>query len=484
MKKSRMKIISLFLAGCMLLACTACSSNGQEDGTQEKLPYVLTRKTAPKEVYALTFDEAVGKDVMPVGIYGGPLLEREYKGKNLPSMVSEKYFNLYEEMGLNFFTSVIATEQELDQTELILDFCDQYNIAAFLNSPTLYGELAGTTMTKEKIEGALSPYAEHKSVVGFFLRDEPAVSYMSALNKTVRTLKESKYSNLLAYYNAYPEWASVGQLSGEANSTMTYEEYLRAFVENLNAEYLSYDFYPWLTKSDGTEYFRKGYISNLSIVRKIAEEYKIPFWSCKQCGSLHENYEMSKLNAQPNADQFRWQMTIDLAYGAKGFTYFLLVGSLLSYDERDTWQEGMDAYYGLFNSYTGEPNEWFYYAKDFKAHLQLVDEVLTNACNEGVIAHGAVIGKEEMGEELREDGSYRELKSVQGDASVIGCFDYKGGTALYVTNNSYKKTATVTLNFRDNYGYDVYQGVEKTLKMGKTLSLELIAGEGALVVLR
>jgi hypothetical protein len=254
-------------------------------------------------------------------------------------------------------------------------------------------------------------------------------------------------------------------------------------VENLEAKYLSYDFYPWLSWTDGTPYFRKGYIKNLSVVREIANEYKIPVWSCKQTTCLFEDRPMSQLDTQPNEEQFRWQMSVDLAYGVKGFNYFLLVGESLSYDEGENWEVGMDNYYGLFNSYTGKPNVWFEYAKAYTPHLQLVDEILLNACNEGVIAHGNVMEKDTMGSECIDSGSYRELKQVSGDASIIGCFDYKGGTALYVTNNSYTKDATVSLTFRDNYGYNVYKGGEKRFLTGTNVELKLMAGEGVLIVL-
>jgi hypothetical protein len=303
------------------------------------------------------------------------------------------------------------------------------------------------------------------------------------LKKTVTALAQSKYAHMLPHYNALPMWANSEYLSGVANSDMNYETYLRTFVEDLDAKYLSYDFYPWLSKQDGTEYTRRGYIKNLSIVREIANEYQIPVWSCKQCTCLFEDRPIENLIMQPNEAQFRWQMTVDVAYGVKGFSYFLLVGSALSYDEQPTWEVGMDAYYGLFNSYMGEPNVWFDYAKAFTPHLQLVDEVLMNSCNEGVIAHGAVLEKEDMGSELISSGEYRELKSVAGDASIVGCFNYKGGTALYVTNNSYTNSGSVTLTFRDNFGYNVYQGAQKSFKTGTTLSLQLGAGEGVLVVL-
>ncbi len=475
MNKIFIKIISLLLIFSMVFSAFSCKKEPEQE-------YVITRKGTPKKVYALTFDESVGELVMPVACYGGPYLEREYHGKTLPSMVSARYFELYDKIGINLFTSIFGTDKNIEETKNFLSLCDEYNMAAFINSETLKGEVSAANLTVDKIENVLDQFSEFKSLVGFYLRDEPGVAQINSLSRSVELLKQSKYSDKLCFYNAYPCWASGEQLSGSSNESVAYEEYLRTYVEELDAKYLCYDFYPWLISDLGEKYYWEGkYIKNLSIVRKIANEYEIPYWSCKQCGAVQANKNLDMLKITPNQEEFRWQMSIDLAYGVKGFNYFLLVGHTLGYNSR--WSEGIDDYYGLFNSYTGELNVWGTYAEEFKEHLQVVDEVLINACHEGVIAHGDVIEKEFIGDELIESGRFKELLSVDGDASLIGCFDYKGGTALYVTNNSYENKAEVKLNFADNYGYNVYQGKEKTFKTGRELAVDLKEGEGVLVVL-
>ena len=479
------KRIALCLALAIIGSFSGCISTGdsvQSSDSSQNNDYVITRKFTPKEVYSITFEDAIGKDVMPVGTYSGPALEHEYKGKQIPSMVSKKYFDLYKEMGLNMFTASFFTDEDPAQAELFLDLCDEYNMANFINLRELYGENSAASITSEKINTAFEPYVGHKSVVGFYLRDEPNTTVIRSLSRTVRALEGSKHSDKLPYFNAHPI-TSTWAFTDSKEDSITYEEYLRTMIEELDAKYLSYDFYPFRADNEGNEYFNERYIENLSVAWELAKEYKIPIWTYKQAGCLSESSPLSMLIKQPNEDQFRWHITIDLAYGVKGITYFLLLGSHLGYDSQPTYEEGMDAYFGLFNGYTGEPNVWFDYAKNFKGHLQLVDEVLMNSCNEGVIAHGDIIGKNLMGDELIETGYYRELKSVEGGDSIIGCFDYKGGTALYVTNNSYTNSTAVALNFRDNYGYNIYQGTKKIFRTGEKVELNLIPGEGVLIVL-
>ena len=76
------------------------------------------------------------------------------------------------------------------------------------------------------------------------------------------------------------------------------------------------------------------------------------------------------------------------------------------------------------------------------------------------------------------DGSFRQLSSVSGDASFVGCFDYQGWTALYVVNASRNDRATVGLHFDNVYAYDVTQRAETVSVVGKNMELNLQPGEG------
>lgn len=78
----------------------------------------------------------------------------------------------------------------------------------------------------------------------------------------------------------------------------------------------------------------------------------------------------------------------------------------------------------------------------------------------------------------------RQLSGIEGDDCYIGCFDYYGGTALYVVNYERQEKAKVSLKFDGNYGYEVIQRAKSALVMGGRIDLTLEAGEGVLVVLK
>ena len=67
----------------------------------------------------------------------------------------------------------------------------------------------------------------------------------------------------------------------------------------------------------------------------------------------------------------------------------------------------------------------------------------------------------------------------------MGCFNYKGGTALYVVNYNRKEKANVSLSFGcDDYRYTVIQRGKSCDVVGGRIPLTLDYGEGALVVLK
>ncbi len=471
------KIVSVALCAVMFAAASVSGLAGCGEEEKTESGYVVATKHAAEDdkVYALTFPDAIGKDVMPVGSYAGPHSEdRVYKGQNLPSMVSESYFELYKEMGLNFFTSTLNAND--GKVQEFLTLCDEYNMGAFITFDELFNTTAANYMSVAKIEDNLGLFAEeHKSLIGFNLRDEPTEAEIEILKTTSEQFAESSYADThYIYANALPAYGVDG----------SWEAYLRAYCEKLQVKYLSFDFYPWhINPKTGEEAYNSGYVKALSVSRKVANEFKIPVWSCKQAGSIFEGLSKDLQKITPDENKFRWQMSIDLAYGVKGFTYFLLCGDALSYDE-NVWEEGIDDYFGIFNAFTGEPNIWFDYAKEFDKHLTIVEKILMNSCHDGIITCGTVKEKHNIGDELIESGSYHELESVSGNPSIIGCYNYKGQTVLYVSNNSYSANGTVTLNFKDNYGYTVYQKDNKADKTGKSITLELLPGEGAMVALK
>lgn len=106
-----------------------------------------------------------------------------------------------------------------------------------------------------------------------------------------------------------------------------------------------------------------------------------------------------------------------------------------------------------------------------------------NSVSKGILATGekSIQDAHDTRDALMEGTSWRELKTVSGDA-VIGCFNYQGKTALYVVNYSYKTAQKIELDFVKECNVKVVQTAETSYVKADSLTLEMAAGDGVLLV--
>lgn len=127
---------------------------------------------------------------------------------------------------------------------------------------------------------------------------------------------------------------------------------------------------------------------------------------------------------------------------------------------------------------------WYNFAQNINKHIEVIDEVLMNSVNKGVIITGEQAKKDmELATScVIDSGAFQELLSVTGDA-MVGCFNYNGKTALYVVNYSMEYAQHITLNLNEAHDVTVMQNAETSYVNAKNLQLDMAAGEGVLVVI-
>jgi len=117
-----------------------------------------------------------------------------------------------------------------------------------------------------------------------------------------------------AYINgtSYPNsdfWFTINQ-----NLTCgSYEDYVYRWAK-MRPDFLMYDYYPWLITANS---IRSSYYSNMEIIRNQSLKAQIPFWTYIQSSG-----DTGYLRV-PNASEMRYQIYTSLAYGCKGYSYFL-----------------------------------------------------------------------------------------------------------------------------------------------------------------
>ncbi len=147
--------------------------------------------------------------------------------------------------------------------------------------------------------------ANDPAVLGFFVTDEPD-------NKnTVRgTTFPQLRDRIAAYRAAAPnKLAWVNKLSG-GGSTLT------QYMETLQPDFLSYDWYRWW-------WGESGWWLNLEVHRAAALKYDVPMmvWIEQH---TDEKLATARLPPPPgNAEKVRWSVYSSVAYGAKGIQWFI-----------------------------------------------------------------------------------------------------------------------------------------------------------------
>ena len=166
--------------------------------------------------------------------------------------------------------------------------------------------------------------------------------------------------------------------------------------------------------------------------------------------------------------------------GAQGIQWFpVLQPYQFTLAENGTWDFERNGLIGAI----GNKNQWYYYAQKINKHIAAIDQVLMNSVSKGVIISGQQ-AKEDM--ELTscviESGTFNQFQSITGEA-MVGCFNYNGKTALYVVNYSYEYAQKLTLKFDGTQNIRKIQNAEESFVKGSSLTLDMAAGEGILLVL-
>lgn len=432
-------------------------------------------KRKPQPVYTYYFDR-FGKDVMPIGAYIGPFGGYERNGERIESLITDEQYAAVRECGLNFFA---AMKQDYnvnrEETELSLDIADKYGVMLFICDTYLFS-LARKQMRppvpKAEFVERVAKYKDRPSFAGIVGRDEPFVFELEDCGKVQRAFDEvfDKNSSAALYMNSLsyqcpPQWLAGGP-DGVIKEKWTVEEYVDKYLEVMRgAKFYSYDTYPFYNKE-----IRSTYFINLALVRDKTAATGIPFWGFIQGGGYYDNDTLWDV---PTEGGLRWNVSTTLAYGAKGYQYF-------PYCHPAEFSEPESGICCLIGRY-GEKTDRWYYAKELNLQSRAIEKILMNSAHEGVIFHGESPAKKPKNT-LK---TYRELVSVTGGDALIGCFDYKGGTALYAVNDSTVKDGVkITLEFDGRYAFDIIQSAKKYELSGDALTLTFKAGEGAMIVLK
>ncbi len=203
--------------------------------------------------------------------------------------------------------------------------CEQLGLSAILAPPDGDDPWFGPwrKLTDEQIEARVKAMIEQagdrKSVLGYFLMDEPGTPSFPALGKAVAAVRKHAPGKL-AYINLFPGYATLGAPDTSQLGAGSFTEYLERFVGEVHPQFLSYDNY-MVQYSDDLQDRKKAasYFNDLLEVRRVALKHRLPFWNIVSSNQIRPGTPI------PSPANLLFQSYTTLAAGGRGvswYTYF------------------------------------------------------------------------------------------------------------------------------------------------------------------
>ena len=309
---------------------------------------------------------------------------------------------------------------------------------------------------KSDPEGTVRRLMNHPALAGYHLMDEPGIAAFGELGNWARKIQAIDNRHF-CYVNLFPNFADSAQLG-----TKDYLDYLRAAVQQIPVQFISFDYYPVLK-----DRLSRTWYENLEQISTEARRAGKPFWAF----ALTTNYDEDHLTPQTLA-AIRLQVYSDLAYGAQGIQYFTYwsatsVNAPSSEDQR-----------GAPISAAGKRTVVYDRIKTMSGEIKSLS---------GVFFGSKVVWVRHMGQGRIPEGTVRltslpqaiKLLETHGAPALVSLLEKGDNYFLVVVNKDFQKAIDLTI-----YGDD---SVKKILKDGTLVdasayepSLELDPGDAAI----
>ncbi len=503
-------ILPVFLSAGLLLAGCGSSSGASNSvvAYQDGMAYTETEKGTPEKYYALSYEYLGGETVMPIGGFYAPYASGgSIDGNNIENLLTDKVFAALKDCYINnmfYSPDRWSTGGDNAKLEKALAFCEKYNIGYYIDPYYINGQIGTRTEDMavadmplmqeggqeqfQQVYNDITKNGTRACVLGLLACDEPFPKMLDNLGEISKAFyKLENRGDRQLYTNVIGYWEGKSTLWGQT-APITWDEYMNLIFDQMDLNMLSITLYPYVS-SETPEVTFKEFFNKLGLYRNLAIQWGLPAHRMLQSGGQHNDRAewIDTVDPYPSEAETLFDVNVSLAYGYKGIQYFTLVQpEHYAYQTGETFD--FENRCGLIGG-AGNLTRWYYYAQRANKQIVAVDEYLMQAANMGIIVHGEaaetiVLDEETPTEEIITSKKFRQLSSVSGDDCLVGCFDYKGGTALYVVNWNRKEKGSVTLSFdKKDYRYKVIQRAQEADVVGGRMTLTLDAGEGALIVL-
>ena len=180
------------------------------------------------------------------------------------------------------------------------------------------------------VDTIVADYSNEPGFLGYYFTDEPPQSEFKLLARI--------YSDLRARDPRHPAWDNLKGFQGLRDHA-AWDRYMREVVETVGPSVLCNDHYDFLERSDQGQY-----VANVAALRALGHEYGLHFWFIVLLVQ-HGPYRAL------TPGELRWQVSLLLAYGARGVGYFTYWTP--APDPAWNWQRAVIGYDGVRGPWYG-----------------------------------------------------------------------------------------------------------------------------------
>lgn len=322
--------------------------------------------------------------------------------------------------GFNLVGPPCEGERTQERNLQALDVAARHGLRLSIADPRFDWHVVEQPGWESRLGAATAAYAQHPALGAYFVGDEPVAADFPAAAAVVARLRAADPTHL-AYINLLPDYVKPQDLG-----TSSYREYVERFIDTVQPQLLSYDYYPFGYDAHGADRDRSTFFANLTLMREQALEHDLPFMLIV-LALRHGPYR------DPTEAELRWQVFHALAFGARGLSYFTYWTP-----PPDASADGVSRHPGLIEH--GQPTLRYFQAAELNREARSIAQELATFRSAAVAdSAGAIAPPFPLG----------PIEGIDGGPVTAGLFtNGSGERAVLLVNRDYRQPITAHLRLQ------------------------------------
>lgn len=371
--------------------------------------------------------------------------------------------------GINMVYSFGGEIQNAAHRERMLNAAEKNGVAVLVELNRLTDE-SGIEANLDIVRATM----HHPAVIGYNMYDEPNTALYPALGEQLRRIREIVGEDKLIMCNLFPNYANATQLgiAGEKDGMTAYQQYIEQFMQTVDSDILSFDYYPFMADSGKDADKIKSMLQNFSDIALCAQKYDVPCWGFVQ----NSSWSGTRV---PSEGELRFLSHFHMMFGLQSYSHFL-------YCQPYNVATGEGMFRGAL-TYDGEQTEIYDRIKQINTELAGMRGRYLDYSLRGFLTANLSKGYAACIDDALRLESFGPLTTADCDYNLlIACFENEAGEqAYYVLNFLYLIGSTATLQLGESAPFTVW-GADGIEQMGEqsSVTVDLLPGEGKFIEIK